>query len=77
MSGTELPPGFWQFVHLYEHYVMRKRGQEITLIVDCWQLVWFGPDSLPPWAEELADAGEPGTRWCPILRPELCAGSPV
>ena len=74
-STEPMPPEIWaqvnRFTHLYQHFVMRKRGHEAALIADCWGLVWDGFDSLPDWAAEAADTGQPGTRWCPIITPEL------
>lgn len=62
-----------RFVHLHQHLWARKAGWETALAPDCWDLLWFGFDSLPEWAQALIDAGEPGTRWCPKLVPSLRA----
>jgi hypothetical protein len=58
-----------RFTHLGQHLFARRAGVEYSLVPDCWDLVWNGLDSLPPWAERLIEAGEPGSRWCPVITP--------
>lgn len=57
-----------RFVHRLLHLRARRGLEpfaEACLIADaCWQIL-DGP--VPDWAVDLANAGEPGSRWCPVI----------
>lgn len=74
MSGTE--PTFAE-LDLYAHLVSHMRAQKgrgpyrpPLFVLDCW----FALGELPPdWAVEMAEANEPGWKWCPRISPGLLA----
>jgi hypothetical protein len=59
-----------QFVHRCEHLRWRQgRGalpDEASYVHECWL-----PFPVPPFAAALAEAGEPGGTWCPLIDPAL------
>lgn len=59
--------GWW--LHRVQHLRWVKTSQplpEAEMVAECW-----APDVPPGWAVDAAVAGEPGTRWCPVLCPDL------
>jgi|GEM_PF-4439747 len=67
-----LPDEVIHFLHRYTH-LRARRGldgySEACMVADqCWPITEW---PVPQWAVDLAAAGEPGSRWCPIITPTL------
>lgn len=60
-----------RFIHRALHLRARKGIEpyaEACLISDqCWPIT----EPPPQWALDLAEAGDPGSKWCPVISPEL------
>ncbi len=68
-------PEVERYIHRLVHFRTRKGiddHHEARMVSDsCWNVL----DAPLTWAVDLAEAGEPGSRWCPIITPELRAES--
>jgi hypothetical protein len=65
-------PEVERYIHRLVHLQARRGlygGAEACMVSDqCWSVL-DGPP--PTWAIDLANAGEPGSQWCPIISPDL------
>lgn len=61
-----------RFIHRILHLRARKGRESYAEACMASDECWSPLDGPPPaWASALAEAGEPGSRWCPIISPEL------
>lgn len=66
---AQVTPWVHRVVHMWARQGKFEYPAEKNLIVECWHYPVF--EDIPDWADALAEAGEPGSQWCPILTPEL------
>lgn len=58
-----------RFVHRVDHLQWRQGKGPLSSEGDYVGECWLGVP--PQWALDRAEAGEPGSRWCPLITPEL------